>query len=91
MLQCFLEQQPAICAALLSPEVRKSGSDVCTLNEYYITDAEDIMQAQPMLVTTKIVSEEKNPTLSIIVPVQAKLLNYTQEAMGDKPTVRDIK
>ena len=92
MLQRFLEQQPAICAALLSSDVRRSGSDICTLNENDITDAEDIMQAlRPMFVATKIVSEEKNPTLSIIAPVHAKLLNDTHQAMGDKPIVRDIK
>lgn len=33
----------------------------------------------------------QNPTLSIIAPMQAKLLNDTQETMGDKPVVRDIK
>ncbi|XP_053569082.1 zinc finger BED domain-containing protein 4-like [Bombina bombina] len=32
MVERFLEQQPAICATLLSPEVRKSESDLCTLN-----------------------------------------------------------
>ena len=44
-----------------------------------------------MFVAKKVVSEEKNPTLSIIAPVQAKLLNDTHEAMGDNPIVRDIK
>ncbi|KAI4786636.1 hypothetical protein KUCAC02_035579 [Chaenocephalus aceratus] len=33
MLERFLEQQPAICAALLSSEVRKTEKDLCTLTE----------------------------------------------------------
>lgn len=35
----FLKQQPAICAALLFPKVRESGTGICTLNENYIKDA----------------------------------------------------
>lgn len=59
MLERFLEQQPAICAALLSSEVRRSGSDICTLNENDITDAEDITQAlRPMLVAAKMYTRE---------------------------------
>ncbi|KAK1904302.1 Zinc finger BED domain containing protein 1 [Dissostichus eleginoides] len=41
MVERFLEQQPAICATLLSPEVRKGQSDLCTLNETDVSNAED--------------------------------------------------
>ncbi|KAI4826868.1 hypothetical protein KUCAC02_030298 [Chaenocephalus aceratus] len=41
MAERFLEQQPAICATLLSPEVRKGQSDLCTLNETDVSNAED--------------------------------------------------
>ena len=39
MLQRFLEQQPAVCAAPLSPEVRKNSTDIFTLNEMDIGNA----------------------------------------------------
>ena len=40
MVDRFLEQQPAICAALLSPLVRKGESDICTLNETDVSNAD---------------------------------------------------
>lgn len=43
MLLRFLEQQSAICTALLCPEVRKSGSDIFTLNETDIGHGEEIV------------------------------------------------
>lgn len=36
----FLKQQPAICAALLSSQVRKSAVDVCTLTQMDISKAD---------------------------------------------------
>ena len=45
MLKRFLEQQPAICAALLSPDVRKNSTDIFTLNETDIGNAEEIVRA----------------------------------------------
>uniref|UniRef100_A0A3Q1BI66 BED-type domain-containing protein n=1 Tax=Amphiprion ocellaris TaxID=80972 RepID=A0A3Q1BI66_AMPOC len=41
MLDRFLEQQPAVSAALLSPEVRRNEKDLCTLTEADVTVAED--------------------------------------------------
>lgn len=45
MLQCFLKQQPAITAALLSNEVKKNEKNMCTLSEADITAAEEIVTA----------------------------------------------
>ncbi|KAL3992615.1 RAC serine/threonine-protein kinase [Sarotherodon galilaeus] len=64
-LQHFLEQQPAICATLLSPEL--------------------------MQVTTTVLSEEKNPTPSLVAPLLAQLLHDTQDNIGDTALVRNIK
>lgn len=44
MLERFLDQQLAISAALLSPEVSRNEKDLCNLKEKDITDAEDIGQ-----------------------------------------------
>uniref|UniRef100_A0A3P9CVN5 BED-type domain-containing protein n=1 Tax=Maylandia zebra TaxID=106582 RepID=A0A3P9CVN5_9CICH len=75
MLERFLEQQPAISAALLSPEVRRSDSNLCSLTEADITDGEDIVKAlKPLKAATLVMSEEKSPTLSIIAPLHAQLL-----------------
>ncbi len=65
MLERFLEQQPAISAALLTPEVRRNEKEMCTLKEEDITDAEDVCRAlKPMKMATQVMSEEKSPTLS---------------------------
>lgn len=49
MLEKFLEQQPAVSAALLSPEVRRKESDISTLTKADITLAEDVVKVlQPL-------------------------------------------
>ena len=74
MLKRFLEQQPAISAALLSPEVRRNESDLFTLTEADITVAEDVMKAlEPMKAATLVSSEEKSPTLSVSARTAAAL------------------
>lgn len=75
MLERFLEQQPTISAALLSPDARRNEKDLCSLKEEDITDAEDVVRAlKPMKTATQVMSEEKCPTLSVIAPLHALLL-----------------
>ncbi|KAL1276633.1 hypothetical protein QQF64_036256 [Cirrhinus molitorella] len=92
MLSRFLEQQPAICAALLSPEVVKSVSDTCTLTEMEISNAEQVVQAlKPMLVATNVMCEEKTPTVSVIAPLQTQLLSDMSSTAKDSPLVKELK
>ncbi|KAI4801155.1 hypothetical protein KUCAC02_000081, partial [Chaenocephalus aceratus] len=66
MLERFLEQQPAICAALLSSEARKPEKDLCTLTESDVTTAEEVVSAlKPMKEATQYMSKEKTPTLVV--------------------------
>lgn len=92
MLECFLEQQPAISAALLSPEVRRSDSNLCTLTEADITDGEDIVKALKLLkAATLVMSEEKSPTLSIIALLHAQLLEKMISVSHDSSLIKDLK
>ncbi|XP_067313947.1 E3 SUMO-protein ligase ZBED1-like [Pseudorasbora parva] len=92
MIDRFLEQQPAIYAALHSTEVRKSEKDVFTLNEADITCAEEVLKAlKPMKNATLVMSEESMPTLSVIAPLYSKLVMSTEESPDDTKTVKDIK
>ena len=92
MLERFLEQQPAVSAALLSPEVRKQDKDLCTLTEADITAAEDVAQAlKPLKKATLVMSQEGTPTLSVIAPLRAKLLEEMQLTPGDSGMVKEIK
>ncbi|XP_070845916.1 E3 SUMO-protein ligase ZBED1-like [Chaetodon trifascialis] len=80
MIERFIKQQPAICAVLLSPQVRRCGSD-CTLSEIDISPAEEIASAlKSMKDATHIMSEDSTPTLSIIAPLHAQSLQATEAA-----------
>lgn len=92
MVERLLEQQPAVCAALLSPRVRKKDSDVATLTEADISNAEDLITAlKPMKDATTLMSQKKNPTVSLIAPVHAKLIQNTKPSAEDLPLVWDVK
>uniref|UniRef100_A0A8C4RIG4 Zinc finger BED domain-containing protein 1-like n=1 Tax=Erpetoichthys calabaricus TaxID=27687 RepID=A0A8C4RIG4_ERPCA len=93
MIDRFLEQQPAICAALLSAEVRKCGAGICTLDETDVANAEEVAAAlKPLKEATNIMSEEATPTLSVIAPLHAQLLHETKAGFcGETALVREIK
>uniref|UniRef100_A0A8C4SKE9 BED-type domain-containing protein n=1 Tax=Erpetoichthys calabaricus TaxID=27687 RepID=A0A8C4SKE9_ERPCA len=93
MIDRFLEQQPAICAALLSAEVRKCGAGICTLDETDVANAEEVAAAlKPLKEATNIMSEEATPTLSVIAPLHAQPLHETKAGFcGETALVREIK
>ncbi|XP_051990723.1 E3 SUMO-protein ligase ZBED1-like isoform X2 [Xyrauchen texanus] len=92
MLQRFLEQQPAIHAALLSAEVRKTEKEICTLTESDITAAEEVVTAmKPMKVATLVMSEETTPTLSVVAPLLAQLIHDLQDSPADSNLTKEIK
>ncbi|XP_051804464.1 E3 SUMO-protein ligase ZBED1-like isoform X2 [Acanthochromis polyacanthus] len=92
MLECFLEQQPAITATLLSPEVHRNERDLCTLTEADVTLAEDIVKAlQPLKTATLVMSEEMTPTLSVIAPMHARLLDQMTSVPDDSPVIKELK
>ena len=92
MLERFLEQQPAICAALLSNEVRKTEKDLCTLTEADITTSEEVLCAlKPMKEATLYMSAEKTPTLSVIAPLQDRLTNGLAPNKDDSPIITEMK
>ncbi|XP_076843678.1 E3 SUMO-protein ligase ZBED1-like [Brachyhypopomus gauderio] len=92
MLERFLEQQPAISATLLSPEVRRNESDLCTLSELDITVAEDVVKALgPLKTATLVMSEKKSPTLSVIAPLHAQLLAEMNNVTHDSTVIKDLK
>ncbi|XP_028837232.1 zinc finger BED domain-containing protein 1-like [Denticeps clupeoides] len=92
MLERFLEQQPALSAALLSNELRKTEKEVCTLCESDITSAEEIVDAmKPMKIATLVMSKESSPTLSVVAPLHAQLIQDFQESRADSEIVKEIK
>ncbi|XP_061758149.1 E3 SUMO-protein ligase ZBED1-like [Nerophis ophidion] len=93
MVERFLKHLPAICAALVSPGVRKyNTADTSMLSDAEIKYAEDMaMTLRPLKDATKIMSEDSSPTLSVIAPLNTQLLHDTKGDLADPPHVRDIK
>ncbi|XP_059923557.1 E3 SUMO-protein ligase ZBED1-like [Gadus macrocephalus] len=92
IVERFLEQQPAISATLLSPDVRRNERDLCSLTEEDVTTAEDLVRTlQPLKAATQAISEDKRPTLSIIAPLLALLQDAMTPSEQDSPVVRDLK
>lgn len=89
MVEHFLEQQPAITGALLSPEVRKKEKDVYTLTEEDISNAEEFVEALKP-VATCVMSNENHPTLFSHRPLHAQLLQMSVASKGDSPFVKQL-
>ena len=74
MLERYREQQSAITAALLSTEVCKNARQLDTMDSADISDAEEIVNLlKPLKKATTVLSDEKSPTLSLIVPLKAMI------------------
>lgn len=93
MTSRFLEQQPAIFAALTSKDLRGREKDLSTLSEEDITNAEELLSTlTPLKTATVALCEEKVPTLSIVLPLQNQLLSHVMVAREDDPGfTRSIK
>ena len=76
MLERFLELQPAVYATLISREIKSKEKDtIATLSEDDIMLAENAMAVLvPLRTVTTALCSESMPTLSLIMPLQKKLL-----------------
>ncbi len=91
-LERFLEQKTAIMATLLSKDLRKGVTDVGTLSESDIANMEDIVQLMgPIKMATTVMCEEDQPTLSVIAPLQAKLMKHLRPCKDDSTLIAEIK
>ncbi|KAK3550638.1 hypothetical protein QTP70_001808 [Hemibagrus guttatus] len=92
MLERYLEQQAAITAALLSPEVRKNARQLDTMGSADISDAEEIVNLlKPLKKTTTVLSDEKSATLSLIMPLKSMIEQSMTLDEKDSTTVSDMK
>ena len=92
MLERFLEQQAAVCASLLDRKIRKGVNDIHTLSESDITVAEDMVKLLgPVRTATTIMCVEKQPTLSVIAPLRAKLLVHYRITEEDSALLGEMK
>ncbi|CAM4549425.1 unnamed protein product [Leuciscus chuanchicus] len=69
--------------------VRRGESDICTLSEADISNAEDIIKAlKPMNDATILMSEESSPTICLIAPLQAQLIQDTKDSIGESSMIK---
>lgn len=91
MLDRYLEQNAAVTAALICPELRRN-SDIDTMDGSDITDAEDIVKLlSPLKTATKVLSDEKNPTVSLILPLTHMIKQSMAPNAEDSTTVAAMK
>lgn len=92
MLDRFLEQQPAIVAALMHKDLRKREKDLFTIKEDDVTTAEDIVAVlKPVKSATTVLCSEKSPTLSVVYPLFTQIMRNMSADNNDKPLIRDLK
>ena len=92
MLQRFLEQQPAVYAALTSKELRGKATDVSTLSDDDIRVAQDVVELMHVMKQcTTMMCEECQPTASIIVPLKAQLISAFELNDNDSGIIKDMK
>ncbi|XP_069111058.1 E3 SUMO-protein ligase ZBED1-like [Argopecten irradians] len=88
MLECFLEQQPAIEATLLSKDLKKNFKDVYTMSEDDISTASRVMEVlKPIKKVTTILCSEKSPTVSLIHPLKEMMLQQLRDIQDDDGNV----
>ena len=91
MLARFWEQQPAVLNSLLSRKIKKE-EDMARLGEDDMAPIQKVVKLMtPLKVSTTLLSEEKNPTITMISPLQAKLQKHFQAKETDLPEISEMK
>ncbi len=81
MIECYLEQQQDMAAALLSAEVRRSACEIDTVDTANSTDAENIVKLlTSMKKATTVLCDESQPAVSLIV----LLKHMVQKSMAQR-------
>lgn len=91
MLERFWEQQPAVLNAMLSRKMKKGEAVVTLTEDDMILIPEIIKLMTPLKTATTLLSEEKNPTLSMISQIQAKLKKHFQPQERDLQVISQMK
>ncbi|KAF0026097.1 hypothetical protein F2P81_020834 [Scophthalmus maximus] len=92
VLEHCLEQQPAVMAVLMGSEVRTDARDIGTMDVGDISDAEHIVQVlKPLRIASRVVGDQKQPTVSLIVPLVRMVEKSMSPREGDSSVVASLK
>lgn len=87
-----MQLQAAVHATLLSPHLNVEESHIITLSRADLVNVEEAVKTlKPMKDATVCMSEESTPTVSLIAPVYAQLLQSMSDTIGDQPLIRHVK
>ena len=76
----------------MSPEIRKNFKGIATLNEDDVSHAEEIVNImKPLKTMTTVLCTEKEPTISLIFPMQSQIVQTFKESVTDSTVAKDIK
>ena len=90
MIKRYKEQEPAIQAALLDPSVTKNSRGLFLDSDQALILEEVSIILQPFKDATELLSKEKNPTMSLILPVITLLRNVLCSDSGSS-SVKKMK
>ncbi|XP_056120602.1 E3 SUMO-protein ligase ZBED1-like [Rhinichthys klamathensis goyatoka] len=92
MLARYLEQQAAVSAALSCPGIRRNAREIDTLDNTDISDVEDIVKLlKPLKTATTVVCDEKEPTVSLIMPLKFMIEQSMSPEENDTQTIANMK
>ena len=92
MMSRYLEQQPAVYATLLSPEIRKNFKELVTLSDDDLTNAQEAVAVlKPLKTVTNILCDESNVTVSLILPLQHRITVSLSHTDDDSQLVKQLK
>ncbi|PJE77857.1 hypothetical protein CI610_03214 [invertebrate metagenome] len=86
-------QQLAIMSELSAPEIRKNVKDnVTDISNDDITQAEHAMTVlEPLKTVTTIMCSEQTPTVSLMYPMKALLLDSMNDTANDSGLIKEVK
>ena len=92
MLERYLEQQEAVMATLVSADVRKTDKELVTFSDDDIANAEQaVALLKPLKTITVILCDEKDPTVSMIVPLLTTISNAMVVSQEDSELISKMK
>lgn len=93
MLERYLEMQVAVVATLLSKDLTHKDKHIKFLSDDEIVLASKVMETmKPLKQATTMLCSEKNPTISIIIPLYNKLVGvYLNRSEDDLPAIAAVK
>ena len=92
MLQRYLKLEPAVQAALISPEIRSKMKGIFTLSDLDTSNADSCLEIlSHMEKITKLLCDAKTPTISLLLPLKSNIESLLRPLESDCSIVKELK